>query len=204
MNFIKQKQIMVGAILIILLFASLSLYKGFNNEKTEETDLDWLFENEDTVMDEAIMEVEQTIMVDLKGAVIRPGVYHLHKGSRVIDVINLGGGLLEEADETRVNLAQLLQDEMMIFIPREGEGALEGMVIDMNAGSAGSNGGKIRINHASATELEQLPGIGPARAETIIEYRETNGPFSQVEDLVNVSGIGPKSLEKLKEHITVN
>jgi competence protein ComEA len=142
----------------------------------------------------------QKIIVDIKGAVNHPGVYEAKEGDRVIDVIERAGGLSENADETKVNLAQAVKDEMLLYIPQKGEDVPE------LPGTAGRNSesGLVNINTADEAELETLPGIGPAKSAAIIEYRKTNGGFKSVEELQSISGIGPKTFEKLKDKITVD
>jgi competence protein ComEA len=147
------------------------------------------------------------IIVDVKGQVKMPGVYSSKQGERVIDVIQRAGGLTENADESKVNFAEHVQDAMVIYIPAMGE---EG--IPVAAGTTGTlphtdggstNQAKINLNKADINELQNLPGIGPSKATAIIEYRETNGLFKSVEDLKNISGIGDKTFEKLKDLIIV-
>lgn len=139
---------------------------------------------------------EEPILVDVKGQVKNPGIYSLKPGDRVNDVIALAGGLREEADEIQINLAQKVFDEMVIFVPKKGESpALP------ETGSTSAQ--KVRINQASKEELTQLNGIGPSKASAIIQYREENGPFQTIEDLLNVSGIGEKTLENFKDDIQV-
>jgi len=137
-----------------------------------------------------------TVFVDVKGAVVHQGVYEINKLARVKDVIALAGGFTKEADQTKINLAAKVRDEMVIYVPQIGE---EGAVLT----SGGTEGKKVNINQATVDELQTLQGIGPAKAAAIIAYREENGPFVKIEDLLNVSGIGEKSLEKIKEQITV-
>ncbi|MYL63002.1 hypothetical protein GLW07_06475 [Bacillus hwajinpoensis] len=142
-------------------------------------------------------ESEVTIvLVDVKGAVVTPGVYEVSANGRVKDVIQKAGGFLEEADQAQLNLAGKVIDEMMIYVPIKGETTVA-------AGSVTAESGLISINTADLIELQELPGIGPAKAEAIIQYREENGPFSASEDLQNISGIGEKTFEKLKDLITV-
>jgi len=151
----------------------------------------------------SVKEIEQeiqSIYVDLKGAVKNPGMYELEEGRRVYDVIELAGGLIEQADENQINYALRLEDEMIIYIPYSGENSEE-IVQTTTAGS--TNDGKIRINQASESELTTLPGIGPAKAEAIIQYREEHGPFQAVEDLLNISGIGQKTLDRFADMIIV-
>lgn len=148
-----------------------------------------------------IQEVEeQDILVDVKGAVHKPGVYNATTGDRVIDVIERAGGITETANGEAVNLAMRVTDEMVIYVPMIGE---ETESVAATVSSSGSESDKININKATATELETLPGIGPAKSAAIIEYRETNGPFQTIEDIMSISGFGEKTFEKLKESISV-
>ncbi|MEN0666881.1 helix-hairpin-helix domain-containing protein [Caldifermentibacillus hisashii] len=154
--------------------------------------------------DSAASSKSQPMKVDIKGAVMNPGVYTVTGNERVIDIIEKAGGLLDDADIVKVNLSQKVMDEMVIYIPKIGEEVLAAENIPVNSGSQNSGGdGKVNINQADASALDSLPGIGPSKAEAIIEYRETNGPFQKVEDLMNISGIGEKTFEKLKDQITV-
>ncbi|HHY72944.1 MAG TPA: hypothetical protein GX497_06910 [Bacillus bacterium] len=146
-------------------------------------------------------ESEPAILyIDIKGAVLKPGVYLLEENSRVQDAIQLAGGFLETADQTKINLAARLVDEMVLYVPVIGEETT------IEAGGPSFNqtdDGKVNINSATSEQLQSLPGIGPAKAEQIISYREANGPFKKVDDLGNVSGIGEKTLEKLKELVKI-
>jgi competence protein ComEA len=144
------------------------------------------------------------------GAVQAPGVYALEQGARVRDVVELAMPS-EEADLSQINLAGFLEDASQIRIPKKGEKV---EVITSLSGSTGSSGsgagqsqkgnGLININRATQKELETLPGVGPAYAARIIEYRDSKGYFTKVEDLTKVSGIGPATLEKLRPHVTVD
>jgi competence protein ComEA len=123
-------------------------------------------------------------------------------------VIGKAGGLLERADYKRINQAQLLKDEMVIYVPKKGEKVKDlpgtaGAATTAGTTSTGSGVEKIAINSADESELQKLPGIGPAKAKAIISYREEHGPFQKVEDLLEVSGIGEKSLEKIKEQVSL-
>jgi competence protein ComEA len=134
------------------------------------------------------------VIVDLKGAVERPGVYEVADTARVHDVVEMAGGLLENADSLTVNLAERVYDEMKIVVYEVGEPALE-----MDSPSEQ----KVKINIATVEEIQTLEGIGPSKALAIVQYREEHGNFKTVEELLNVSGIGEKTLEKLKEHIRI-
>ncbi|MEI4829347.1 helix-hairpin-helix domain-containing protein [Bacillus sp. FJAT-53711] len=138
----------------------------------------------------------KTTIVDVKGAVHHEGVYELQSGARVKDAIEKAGGFLPEADVTKVNLAQIVQDQMMIYVPKKGE-----QTVSVNGSSLQE--GKIQINTATKEQLEKISGIGPRKAENIMKYREQHGPFQKVEDLLEVDGIGEKSLEKIKDEIIV-
>jgi competence protein ComEA len=148
------------------------------------------------------------VIVDVKGAIKQPGVYHSNQNERVIDVIGRAGGLTDNADQTQVNFAAHVQDEMVIYIPAKGEVSAGPPVngsdsIGTTNGGAGAQGGKININKADENELQNLPGIGPSKAASIIQYRQENGLFQSIEDLKKISGIGDKTFEKLKDSISI-
>lgn len=159
---------------------------------------------------EAISEDEKAdvlpvvFIVDVKGAVVHPGVYTLEEGDRLIDAINAAGGYLAEADTRLINHALKLSDEMLIYIPVLGEEPIEEhTVIQTTEATSADSGGKVNINTASESELTTLNGIGPAKAAAIIQYREEQGLFQSPEDLMQISGIGQKTFEKLQSEITV-
>jgi competence protein ComEA len=140
-----------------------------------------------------------TLIVDVAGAVHQPGVYEFAEGDRVIDAIERAGGAMRKADLSLLNLAAPLTDGTQILVPKSGP---PGAVVP--GGTApGSSTGLLNINIASATELETLSGIGEVLAATIIEYREQNGPFASVDALMDVSGIGPATLEEIRDQVTV-
>ncbi|EEG78079.1 helix-hairpin-helix domain-containing protein [Dethiobacter alkaliphilus] len=135
------------------------------------------------------------IMVHVAGAVQNPGVYTLSDGARIYEALEAAGGVLPDGDAHALNLAEPLYDGRRINVP---------FAEDVETPTGGvAESGKVNINTATAAELEALPGIGPAKAAAISSYREENGPFRSVEDLVQVSGIGVKTVESLKEHITL-
>jgi competence protein ComEA len=144
------------------------------------------------------------LVVDVKGAVKQPGVYRLPPGSRVEDAVKEAGGPTKQADMDRVNLAQPLTDGMALRVPAEGEEA--GPFAGDLATSTGGAGeaAAVNLNTATQEELQSLTGIGPAKAEAILRYREENGPFGSVDELVQVSGIGEKTLEQLRDQVTVH
>ena len=145
------------------------------------------------------------IMVDIGGEVNDPMVAELEEGSRVEDAINAAGGVTEDADLTEINRAAFLEDGDKILIPEKQEVALNDISNATDGSVKGSytsySDGKININTAGSEELQMLDGVGPVTAEKIIDYRESNGRFKDIEDIKNVSGIGEKTFEKLKDDI---
>jgi len=167
------------------------------------------------------------LQVHVAGAVNRPGVYRLPQGARVIDAVNMAGPS-ENAETDSLKLASPVTDGQTVLVPFKtsnlgssiassgnpsgvsgsstgvaGRNAFTSQQVARPAGSA-SAGGLVNINTADVNELDTLPGIGPALAQRIIQYRETNGPFNDIEDLKKVSGIGDKRFEDLKDRITVH
>lgn len=144
--------------------------------------------------------VAAVILVDVAGWVRRPGVYEFREGARVIDAIEAAGGARSRALLTSLNLAAPLVDGTQILVPKAGEAPPVGA----GGGSTGSAaGGLINVNTATAVELEALPGIGEVLSQAIVDHRTENGPFTSVEQLVDVSGIGDATLEDIRELVTI-
>lgn len=141
-------------------------------------------------------EQKKIIVIDMKGAVVKEGVYEMEEGDRVKDAIEKAGGFLPEADRMKVNLAQMVQDQMILYVPNKNE-----QVQEVTAALKGE--GKVQINAASKEQLEKITGIGSRKAESILKYREEHGPFQKIEDLLEIDGIGVKSLEKIKDQIII-
>lgn len=203
MNWIKEHKLYIVAGMaaaIFFIYSSID-FQGELTEVKEELrvndELTKEIKNEASVPDEKPL----VKMADIKGAVNQPGVYEIEDDDRVIDLIELAGGLTIDAEAASINFAMHVSDEMVIYVPRKGE-STEGYVPLQN-GKQTQDKQTINLNTAAASELETLPGIGPSKAEAIIEYRETNGPYKSTEDLKNISGIGDKTFEKLKELISV-
>jgi competence protein ComEA len=144
---------------------------------------------------------ERPIVVHISGAVPRPGVYALPRSARVQDAISAAGGFLAEAEKDFINLARALEDGEKLDIPYI-EGASP-VIPTPGEEIVAATTELMDINTAADFELETLPGIGPTIAQRIIEYREENGPFLSIEDIVNVPGIGPVTFERIKDLITV-
>src|SRR6266516_308384 len=136
------------------------------------------------------------VIIDVTGWVKDPGVYEFALGDRVIDAVNRAGGPRKGADLSSINLAAILADGTQIVIPKVGSGTTAS---DGAPGSSGTGGTPlVNVNTAAETELETLNGVGPVLANAIIQYRAQHGPFHTVDDLDDVSGIGPATLEQLR------
>ena len=132
----------------------------------------------------------RSVTVYISGAVATPGVYTLSEGSRVDDVILLAGGFLPNAEQEGINLAAMLQDGEQLDVP-------------VRSAATHVSGGRININIATVEELSTLPGIGPTAAQNIFNYRLEHGPFQFIQDIQNVSGIGPATYDEIKDLIMV-
>lgn len=143
----------------------------------------------------AAAPVGAALFVHILGAVTRPGLYELQDGDRAIDAVAAAGGFLDTADQAQINLARFVTDGEQIIVPAIGE---------TPTGPPGSTAdGKVNLNTADVTALDTLPRVGPALADRIIAWREANGSFTAVEDLLNVAGIGDRTLEGLRDLVTV-
>ncbi len=161
--------------------------------RSPQPELTPLLDSSNTEQQQQPVQTEpEFIVVEIKGAIQKPGVYEMPVGSRLISLIETAGGLLEVSDSNQINQAALLVDEESIYIPMIGE---------MDA-TTEAESDLIDINSADETLLQTLPGIGPAKAAAIVAFRETT-PFKTVDDLSEVDGIGDKTLEQLRPLIRV-
>lgn len=146
--------------------------------------------------------IPDEIYVQISGEVMCPGVYKLPAGSRIFEAVELAGGITPEADLSSVNQAEMLSDGQMVYIYAVGEEwkSLPGQT----TGESKTGDGKVNINTASEEELLTLPGIGLSKAEDIISWRETNGPFDCVEDIMNIRGIKEGVFSKIEDRIKVD
>lgn len=138
------------------------------------------------------------VVVHVAGAVARPGVQRLGTGARVVDAVDGAGGATPDAEVARINLAAPLQDGQQVYVPRVGEPAPAPA-----PGEPGEAGGPVNLNTATAEQLETLPGVGPATAEAIIAHREAEGPFTSVDQLLDVRGIGDAKLAAVRDLVAV-
>lgn len=149
-------------------------------------------------------------VVQISGAVHQPGLYELPPGSRLDDAIQAAGGLLADADPSRINLAAPLADGAALVIPSQSIAddsvifQTEPVATPITRSSTALESGLLDINLATAEEFETLPEIGPVIAQRIVEYRQANGPFTTLEAIQNVDGIGPVTFERIKPLITLS
>lgn len=205
-NLSKREQILVVLLIVLALGLFATIYGKYFSPKPEIA-----FKVEDTPAVSVMLPVEddeEEIVVYVTGAVKIPGVYTLREGARVKDAIDMAGGHLPEADLLRLNLAQRLCDEDKLYVLRTGEGLASEDIGSLEAigatvGMVSPGDGKVNINIADKSTLETLPGIGAVTSQKIIDYREKNGPFKSVEDIKNISGIGEKKFEQLRDRIKV-
>lgn len=218
-----RKQILGISILLLLLMGGIISFFVFRTtegkekakEKKQNIAVEWKKEEKEE-------EPKETILVDIKGAIITPGTYEVELGVRVIDVIQKAGGLREDADTSVINLSKKVEDEMVIFIytqeevlqfakTKEEEQEKLKACINANEVKNGacreeqdtSHTGKINLNQASKEELMSLPGIGESKAEEILRYREEHGGFQTIEEVKNVNGIGDNLFAQIAENLTL-
>lgn len=198
-------------IIILVSVAGIIYVKQFSGKSSQgiirDTSYDNTHEKGVTTATGEMKETEQWIYVQVCGQVNNPGVYKLSAGARVYEAVSMAGGFTDLALQNNVNQAQTMCDGEQIYVPAQGEETQP-----MNDNEAGSNtgmsgisgqGNLVNINTADVDKLKTLPGIGDARANAIISYRESNGSFGSIEDIKNVSGIKDAAFDKIKELICV-
>ena len=215
-----KKQIIIISIILILLSIS-GYFIYINIPKKEEIKIS----KEEPIKNTKPEKVEEKkYKVDIKGQINNPGIYEVPISSRVIDVINLAGGLTVNADTSVINLSKKVIDEMVIIVyskeevtnfkkTKEIEQQVQNQCVQKDENSLKNDAcissnnnistNKISINNATKEELMTLPGIGESKAKDIIDYRTKNGPFKKLEDLKNIPGIGENVYNNLKENITL-
>ncbi len=196
--------IIVGVIIVIIAY-----YIFTKEDSYIEKDLNVNINNEN----EKQNEIKNKIKVYITGAVKNQGVYEVEEQSRIADVIKIAGGITEIGSIEDINLAYIVEDGIKIYIPNKGENVTndntetyitkENNSLENQEKSSNPKSNRININTATQTELEKLPGIGPATALKIIEYRKENGKFKEIGDIKNVKGIGDNKFLKIKEYINV-
>lgn len=221
-NFLKYKKIgLISILVIVILFAviiyNVSGFKDLNKNDTESIFVDDQninitdssenvsfseeFKGTNSVSEKK--KENKTITVEIKGAVNKPDVYILDENSIINDLITLAGGVTENADLSSINRAQKLQDHEMIYIVDKNEESEKKSISVNTWGSSLESDTLVDINTATSEQLKTLNGVGDSKAKSIIEYREQNGGFKSIEEIKNVTGIGEKMFEKIKDSITV-
>ncbi len=193
--------LLIPAVAIILFLMYLVFPQG-QQETTTATSLELInaeSPQQTETPENKVTETQLPLMIDVKGQVAKPGVYELPAGSRMQDAIQAAGGFTAEADSRAINLALIVVDETSLYVPATGE---EIVVTTTPQTATGDAGGLININQATETELMELPGIGPSKAAAILAYRNEVGRFKAPEELTEVTGIGDKTFEQLKDLIT--
>ena len=197
-------KIKVGVLFVCLIIGMGLFWMSRQGEEVEEAATSLA---ETTILPQEVEDkttVSTVIYVDVKGEIHHPGVYQMKAESRVKDLIEAAGGFTPLADDQKLNLAQLLEDQMVIVVPKKGE--------DVNSELSQApipqkkevgKEGKVNINTATVEELKTLKGIGEKKAEAIIEYRKKNGSFKNKEELMKVRGIGKKLYESFQERVIV-
>ena len=194
-----RKYIYIITIIIFIIFCIMVIIR---KRELKDNNINYTVNKENIIVNnDKINDEEEYIYVDIKGEVINPNVYKIKKGLRVIDVINLAGGLTEESDTSNINLSKIATDEMVIVIKsKNNEEVYIDSDVDINNNN--NNNQLIDINTCTIDELLTLPGIGESKANNIIEYRKKN-KFNTINDIMNVSGISESLFNKIKEYIKV-
>ena len=230
MNKINKKTLPILILLIIVIFAIYKILikkEGYleieqNNNITSISEYKNEIEND---LSNTKEEKKNTIIVYVTGAIKNEGIYELEENSRIANVIEIAGGLTEEAEISEINLAYIIDDGMKIHIPKRNENMNEikdntniyisresnnienynnsNKTTQNSKSNTNIKNKKININTATQTELETLPGIGPSTALKIIEYRKQNGKFKKIEEISNINGIGENKYNKIKDLITL-
>lgn len=203
----KQKKIVIIVGIIIIIGILYFIYNEVDKKSTDQIDNNMLSIENNTKENE---ESKELVIVHITGAVRTPGIVKLPEGARIEDAIDKAGGLTEDADISDVNLAYVLEDGIKIKIPTISEEKNEEIIISSSGEgivekeiSNNSENKIININKANETDLQTLPGIGASLAGRIVEYRDSNGKFNEIEDIKNVSGIGDSKYENIKNLICV-
>lgn len=202
---IKQKLVLIAAILLI----AVGIFYNFLKEDKEEISYENIIvqDVENVVSNEEIVEEKEYIKIHIAGQVKIPGIIELEYGARISDAIEKAGGLTEFASLKNVNLAYKLEDGQKLYIPSTEEDVesvlmenRENIIKESNVSGSSKT---ININKANESELEEIPGVGPSMASKIVNYRKENGEFKNIEDLKNISGIGEKKFDAMREYISV-
>lgn len=206
--FENKEKIIIAIICVVLAISLVIYFLDEDNDEYIEVNEEIANLGEEEVVEET--DEYEEIILHIIGAVKNPGIVKIREGSRIVDVIEAAGGITDNADTSKINLAYVVEDGQKIFVPSITDEITEeteyvtsksgdNIIIDNNEGE----NVMVNINKATQTELETLSGIGPAMALRIIEHREENGNFENIEDIKNVKGIGDAKFENIKNNICV-
>ncbi|TGD25357.1 competence protein ComEA [Companilactobacillus suantsaicola] len=190
--FQKNKVIVLGILVGLVFVGYLVINKRPTNNEPVKTQV---LADKKSASKEEIKSAEKTIVVDVQGAVNKPGVYHLKERTIVLDALQMAGGTKNDADLKQINQAKRLKDQMQIYVPNKTE--------KRSTGSGSAEKEAVNINTATVDDFKKVTGVGPKKAEKIIAFREQHGDFKDLNDLKKVSGFGEKTIEKLKDQLTV-
>ena len=198
---LSDRKTLVKILSVMLILVIAALLRIHDSSRADITIESAQTTQDKTDAEEEVYEDSQIIFVDIGGAVVNPGVYQVTKNTRLYEVIDMAGGLNEDADTDSVNRASFVEDCQKIIIPAKGSSAAGDVEGSVSSGSPGITAqGLVNINTATLDELKTLNGIGDVIAERIIEYRSSNA-FKSKEDIMSVKGIGKGIYEKIKDHI---
>jgi competence protein ComEA len=196
MPHLDRRTLLFGLAAILLLAAAVTFMRGRGGEASPPAPIVTSSAVTDGVGG-VVPAQDEPLVVYVTGAVRKPGVYQLAQGKRVVDAIEIAGGVTAKADAITVNLAALLIDGEQVLVPEAftpGAGAAP-------TGAGPSSSGLVHLNSADVTALDALPGVGPATAQRILDWRDAHGGFKTVNDLLEVPGIGPAKLEALRDFV---
>lgn len=198
----NKKEKFIGSIIIVVIFV-LFLFIGYGISKPKQINENEIFEESNNNVYE---EKQNDITVEIKGEVKKPGVYELKEGSRIKDLVAEAGGYTELADTDNIIQVTPLKDSDCVIILKKGEENSNNAQNSIRLSESGiqkSGDDKININNATKEELETLQGIGPVTADKIINYRETNNGFKDIEELKKVGGIGDAKFDAIKDKVDI-
>lgn len=204
----KREKLLFLLVLILAIALSGTIY--INHNKSSQ----FVFSNQEEIIENEVKKVEEIsnevkmIGIHIGGQVKNPGFIWIEEGKRLYDALNYVGGALSEADLDLINLSKILSDEEKIYIPKKGETISSDLMqsdnnLETTSRGSKSDSNKVNINTASESELDTLPGIGPALAKRIVEHRSSMGLFKSIEDIRSINGIGEKRFNDIKDFITV-
>lgn len=197
----EYKTVGLGMIMILVIGGAFALLQtGAKPTQPTFPDMTVIAQETPTMTNLEEQDTPATIVVDIKGAVHKEGVYELASDKRVHDLIDMAGGFLPDADPKSVNLAQRLSDEAVIYVARQGEESLTPSIAPLMSNQTD----KISLNKASVAELQTITGIGAKKAQDIVTFREQNGGFKTLDDLKQVTGIGEKTFDKIQGELRLD